>query len=246
VVIFSAALIPWGDGPADEAGWEKTAPFNRVFQDWHAWRKEGLLDLTVPMNYDREAVPAQKLFFDHWIAFEKAYRLRSRLIVGLGAYLNSLDNTEKQLRRALSADGEIRGADGVCFYSYAAFRNARPNGDRPTLDDLRRVLVEGKDAPFAKPAPLPGLARLRQPTEGTLAGWATDAKRMPLDSQTVRVRPADGGEEIKLLTDGHGFYAAVFVKPGRYQVRVPGEGEEQAETVEVVAGRVVRLGQPAK
>src|SRR5205807_9045186 len=125
-----AALIPWGDGPLTEASWERSAPYNRVFQDWHNWRKEGLLDLIVPMNYDREARADQKAFFAHWVQFEKAYPYRCQTVVGLGAYLNSLAGTEAQLRLALSGSDKVAPADGVCFFSYAYFRNGG-NGDRP-------------------------------------------------------------------------------------------------------------------
>jgi uncharacterized lipoprotein YddW (UPF0748 family) len=241
-VIFSAALIPWGDGPADEAGWEKTAPFNRVFQDWHAWRKEGLLDVTVPMNYDREARPEQKAYFEHWVAFEKAYRHRSRLVVGLGAYLNSVADTETQLRLALSGNEKVPAADGVCFFSYAAFR--APGGPKPSLDELRRVLVTGdgtKEPPFARPAPLPALPR--DAKDGTLAGYATDPQGRLLDSQPVRLEPMDGGPSRTLTTDGNGFFAAVLILPGRYRLVLPGAAGREG-VVEVEAGKVVRRGRP--
>ena len=48
------------------------------------------------MNYDREARPDHKAFFDHWIHFEKAYRYRTRSLVGLGAYMNNLPDTMAQ------------------------------------------------------------------------------------------------------------------------------------------------------
>lgn len=189
-VIFSAALIPWGDGPADEAGWEQTAPYSRVFQDWHAWRREGLLDVTVPMNYNDHARDDHRRFFANWLSFERGHRYRAQLIVGLGAYRNTLENTLTQVRLALEGTETAPPADGVCFFSYAAFRRA----GGPTLADLKRVLVGDQQgsAPFARPAPLPKLARLDKPTEGTLAGFATDAQGRPLDAQEVKVEQVDG------------------------------------------------------
>jgi uncharacterized lipoprotein YddW (UPF0748 family) len=238
-VMLSAALIPWGDGPADEAGWEKTAPYNRVFQNWHAWRQEGLLDLIVPMNYDREARPDQKVFFAHWVQFEKAYKYRSKTVVGLGAYLNGLAGTEAQLKLALSRTDAAPPADGVCFYNYASFYDAKEGGDKPTMDELRQLLTKG---PFARVVPAPVVERVTAPTEGTLAGYATDAKGQPLDSQPVRVTLAEGGPVLELKTDGNGFFAAVFLRPGRYHVRLPGAANEQV--VQVAAGRVTRVGKP--
>ena len=156
-----------------------------------------------------------------------------------------IEPIEAQLRLALSGSDKTAPADGVCFFSYAHFRNGG-NGDRPTVDDLRRVLVSGKagaDAkpPFAQPVPQPLVSRLQQPSEGTLAGFATDAAGGPLDSQIVKVSSMGAETALEVKTDGNGFYAAVFLKPGRYRVRIPGDVKETV--IEVTAGRVVRLGQ---
>ena len=53
-IIVSAAVIPWGAPPAGERDFADTAPMQRVFQDWHAWLNDGLIDIAVPMNYARE------------------------------------------------------------------------------------------------------------------------------------------------------------------------------------------------
>jgi uncharacterized lipoprotein YddW (UPF0748 family) len=235
--MFSAALIPWGDGPRTEADWVKSAPHSRVFQDWHNWRKEGLLDLTVPMNYDRQHDKNQKAFYAHWVGFEKAHRYRSRLIVGQGAYMNSLEGTLEQVRLALSAD-KTPAADGVCFFSYAFFRRQKPEGNGVTLDNLRGALVSGKDAPFATPAAAPVVERIQTPTEGALAGIVVGEKSAALDGHEVRIEPAAGGSMVTARSDGNGFFAAVFLKPGRYKVGLPGRTEE----VEVTAGKVTRVG----
>jgi uncharacterized lipoprotein YddW (UPF0748 family) len=144
-VLLSAALIPWGDGPLTEAGWSKSAPYIRAFQDWHQWRQEGLLDVCVPMNYDREQNPQHKKFYDHWITFEKKHKYKSKLIIGIGAYLNNLDDTMAQTRRALEPVNGYH-ADGICYFSYASFKG-KPN--RPTMDELRQALT-GESGLFAK------------------------------------------------------------------------------------------------
>lgn len=227
-VLFSAALIPWGDGPADEASFMKSAPYVRVFQDWHAWRKEGLLDLTVPMNYDRQAREDQRAFFAHWVNFEKAYRYRSKLIVGVGAYLNSVPDTLAQLRLALADEPGRAPADGACFYNYAAFRH--PAAGKPTLEELRQALVAGPGAPFAEPTALPTVDRLTKPAAGTLWGIARDDAGQPLDSRPVKLE-REGGETVTVTADGNGFYAALFLKPGRYRVST-------GATADVVAGKM--------
>jgi dipeptidyl aminopeptidase/acylaminoacyl peptidase/uncharacterized lipoprotein YddW (UPF0748 family) len=161
-VILSGALIPWGAGPANEAEWKKSAPYNRVFQDWHAWRKEGLLDVIIPMNYDREANPAQQKYFDQWILFETQYKHKSQTIIGIGAYMNTPADTVAQTKRALAAN-----ADGVCFFSYGHFLKKKDGATEPNLTEYRRLLVHengpgGAAPPFAKPAALPVVARLHQ------------------------------------------------------------------------------------
>jgi hypothetical protein len=238
-VTLSAALIPWGDGPADAAAWARSAPFNRVFQDWHAWRQEGLLDLIVPMNYDRDALPAQKKFFDNWIAFEKRDRGRSRTVVGIGAYMNSIDDTVSQAKRALAPLGDVAGADGVCFYRHGYVGPGKDRDFRRDFAELRRQLVEASDAPFARPAVI------RPPDRGpggVIAGRATGAGGEPLDGAAVIIEPAAGGPPVRTATDGNGHFAALWLPPGKYRLAVPARGAALPTTVEVTAGRVTRIG----
>src|SRR5262249_35056307 len=49
---LSAAVIPWGTGPASQADWVRTSAYSEVFQDWDAWLRTGVIDLAVAMNYD--------------------------------------------------------------------------------------------------------------------------------------------------------------------------------------------------
>jgi len=237
-VLLSAALIPWGDGPADEAAWTRSTPYNRVFQDWHAWRKEGLLDMIVPMNYDRDALPAQKKYFDNWIAFEKRYRGRALAVVGIGAYMNSLDDTLSQVRRALAPLGDVAGADGVCFYRHGFIGPGKAKDFRADFDGLRRRLVDGEKAPFARQAEPPTPPRLAHPTEGVITGRATGADNQPLDGATITIEPA-GGAAIQCTADGHGHFAVFGLTPGRYRVTVPTRAV--AQFVDVTAGRVTRV-----
>jgi uncharacterized lipoprotein YddW (UPF0748 family) len=241
-VALSAALIPWGAGPADEEAWFRSAPYNRVFQDWHAWRTGGLLDLIIPMNYDREANPAQKQYFDQWISFEKRFRGRALAVVGVGAYMNSVPDTANQVRRSLAPLGEVPGADGVCFFSYASLRRDRDKSGDADLGDLRKHLTDGEGAPFARPAELPKFPRQSDPL-AVIAGRATGAGGQPLDAAVILVEPADGGPALRCLTDGNGHFAAVGVPPGKYRVAVPVRGAAKPEVVDAVAGRVVRVAE---
>lgn len=237
-IVLSAALIPWGDGPVDEAAWSRSAPFNRVFQDWHAWRKEGLLDLIVPMNYDRDDLPAQKRYFDNWIAFEKRFRGRAMTVIGIGAYMNSLDDTVSQVKRAFAPLGNIAGADGVCFYRHGYVGPGRAKDFRADFDGLRQRLVDGDTALFATSVKPPMPPRLAQPTEGVIAGQATGADGQPLDNATVVIE-SSAGPPVRCLTDGNGHFAALGLAPGNYRVTVPSGAVPKS--VDVTAGRVIRI-----
>ena len=68
---ISAALIPWGQPPSNEKDFEDAAPMQRIFQDWHQWLKDGLIDLGLPMNYASETDARVRGWFDGWMRWEK-------------------------------------------------------------------------------------------------------------------------------------------------------------------------------
>ncbi len=122
----SAALIPWGKPPTNEKDFADVAPMQRIFQDWHGWLKEGILDLAVPMNYAREHDPVVRGWFDGWIRWEKKHKHGRQLAVGVGAYVNTQPNTLAQIERVRRKEGR-HSADGVSFFSYASmFPAAQP------------------------------------------------------------------------------------------------------------------------
>lgn len=112
----SAALITFGAGPAASGSFAGTEPYWRVFQDWERWAREGILDILVPMIYRREHTPSQAAQFDDWVRFsaDTAQSTNRLVIAGVAAYLNGIEGTLRQTRRARAA-----GADGIIFYSFA-------------------------------------------------------------------------------------------------------------------------------
>jgi uncharacterized lipoprotein YddW (UPF0748 family) len=109
-LVVSAAVVPWGDAPAT---FEESAAYRRCFQDWRAWAREGILDLLIPMLYFRETQHGE--WFRNWVRYcEQLKGGRTRIIAGIGNWLNSHDDTLKQ---AKYADSRL---DGVCFFSYAS------------------------------------------------------------------------------------------------------------------------------
>ena len=237
-LLLSAALIAWRDGPRNESQWTRTAPYTEVFQDWHNWRKCGLLDITVPMNYDREHIPEQREFFENWIAFEKAYRYDSRLVIGLGAYLNSVENTASQAKQALSRSAQVPGADGINLFSYAVVSKGDSYETQTGLEELRTALAEFK--PGIKPSWQ--MRRLASPVTGGVAGFlpAMDCVSTVTSIEFQRENSA----QLQVLdVDGNGFFAALQLPPGRYTVRIPAVTGRTAQTpIDVRPGKISWIG----
>jgi len=119
-VKLSAALICYGGGPYDSAGWIYTSAYSGVFQDWRTWLTRGYLDFGVPMNYDSDWNPQQKDWFDRWMTFNKDSGFANRVVVGVGAFLNYPEDTLAQIRRALSSSAGGNRVLGVAIYSYGS------------------------------------------------------------------------------------------------------------------------------
>jgi uncharacterized lipoprotein YddW (UPF0748 family) len=119
-LVVSAALIAYGAGPANEDEWRASRTYSEVYQDWHAWLNEGILDVGIPMNYDSEWNPRQAAWFDQWTSWEKDNQGSRRLMIGVGAFLNYPENTLAQLQRAIAASAAGHQAAGVAIYSYAS------------------------------------------------------------------------------------------------------------------------------
>ncbi len=166
----SAAAVAWGKPPIKESDFLDAVPGQKVFQDWHGWLKEGILDLVVPMNYARETDPTVRRWFDGWIRWEKSHKHGRQLAVGIGAYLNSKEANLAQLARVLET-GSGRQIDGVCFFSYAnpfASRHETLDTTRPARSDAagsaKRMLYLSADAGTPRRAvdqPAPGSAGKR-------------------------------------------------------------------------------------
>lgn len=117
---LSAALVAWGPGPASEADWQSSRAYDEVYQDWHGWLREGILDLGVVMNYDSAWSPRTARWFEQWIEWEKDNQHQRRIVIGVGAYLNYPEDTLFQLRRALAPSALGNRAAGAAVYSYAS------------------------------------------------------------------------------------------------------------------------------
>ena len=97
----SAALITWDRGPSNAAAFSATDAYRYVFQDWRSWLEEGIVDFGIGMTYFEESKQAATL--DRWMEFEKDYQYRRGAVMGLGIYMNSIDGSLEQMRRARQA-----------------------------------------------------------------------------------------------------------------------------------------------
>lgn len=249
---ISAALIPWGQPPDDEQNFADAAPMQRIFQNWHQWLKDGLIDLGVPMNYASETDARVRGWFDGWMQWEKRHAHGRQLAVGLGAYRNTRADTLKQISRARRED-EGRVA-GVSFFSYAVPvlpAVVKPGTDLPAVavtgSDRLAFLADGASgAPgaFARPAPVPAMPWIARPEHGMVAGTIRGAAANDIDGIPVRIKHRRWwpfSNVTWVATDGNGYFALAKVKPGSYEVSVRSAAGMRAKTrITVVRGAVAR------
>ena len=240
---ISAALIPWGRPPTNERDFIDVAPMQRIFQNWHEWLRDGLIDLAVPMNYATETDTRVREWFDGWIRWEKRHKHQRHLAIGLGAYRNTPQHTLRQIARARRADGGHH-ADGVSFFSYAVPQTgaADADGNHNVLAYL--VAGAGKEfGAFKRPAPVPSMPWIERPAHGWIAGILAPVAGTDVDGVEIKVRRTGFGfcrRTRTLRTDGNGYFGAATLTPGRYRVWVADAGAGEATAV-VEAGRVTRV-----
>lgn len=252
-IVVSAAVIPWGAPPVDGPSFADAVPMQRVFQDWHAWLKEGLLDLAVPMNYAREADERLRGWFDGWLAWESRHQHGRRIAVGLGAYRNSPDQTLAQIGRVRKVDGPDPLA-GVSVFSYAV---PAPRADPatgtpapPPGEQLSFLSFGTPDTPgaFPEPALLPSFPWIERPALGAIAGVVSAASREGADEVEVEIRRTGLlHRTLPVRTDANGFFGLANLEPGTWRVRLPGAATAGAEVyVEVEPGLVSRADLDAR
>lgn len=250
----SAALIAWGSGPVREDEWERSSPMVRTFQDWRTWLEEGILDLAIPMVYFRQQDPRARVWFDQWATWSKDHAYRRQVALGIGAFMNDVQDTLAQLKRALSPSPSTRSPVGVSFFSYAspdpsiarAWTTVTGTSSTWTpLDDrLIRALStpsgDSQKAVFSDKAKVPDMPWKERPGLGHVMGWLAGPGGRPADGATVRL---SGPLEASTTADSTGFYGFVDLPPGPYRLTAVYQGRELATSVvvEVKAGQVTQV-----
>lgn len=236
-VVVSAALVAWGDGPQKSGGFRRTDAYVHVFQDWSSWLDDGIIDVAVPMLYKREHIARERAQFNDWLSFvsSKAHADGRLAVAGIGAYLNGIEGTLRQGRRARSG-----GADGILMFAVG------DTAPWSIADNSTNTRV--RHNPFAYAAP--GRTTPKRPNEDFAAAVSTgvsatgtvrfeDTRRQPLfgDEEAPPQKPAtptgsvigfahDGDqpvlespehERLTAPADGNGFFAFMKLAPGEYR-----------------------------
>lgn len=122
--LLSAAVIAGGPGPsASPGGFAGTRAATHMFQDWPGWLDQNLVDFVVAMAYTREANPEHAGWFRQWVAFagELSERHPGQVGVGVGAYLNSVEQALDQIELVRATTGFV----GVYSYQQDSSGTAR-------------------------------------------------------------------------------------------------------------------------
>ncbi len=105
---------------------------NNAFQDWVSWKRQGLLDVVLPMAYTRDGKRARAL---------SRHAVRSpgqaKVFVGLGAWLLKSD---KQKLAVQAKDALKEGADGVVLFSYS---NLATSAGKTVAEHVAEVVSSG-------------------------------------------------------------------------------------------------------
>lgn len=253
----SASTITYGYGPVSiPGGWEGTRTYAEVLQDWRGWMEEGILDLNVPMNYKREHVTTepgnnQQRMYHEWNEFIKDNQYNRQSVIGAAIYLNTIDNSIIQIRKAQAPSAAGFTAVGWSGYSYrtpssVALANAALGPAQRA--ELIRAMTQPSEYDlitppvFAEPAVVPEMTWKTQPVTGHLMGTVKTPEGVPFDQLLVSVYDAETDALItERLTDGNGWFGFVDLAPGMYKVMVDparAHGRHQVAVVRVDAGIV--------
>ncbi len=233
-LIVSAAVIAWGRPPVSEADFANVAPMQRIFQDWHSWLQQGLLDAAFPMNYAAESNAQVKQWFDGWIAWEKEHKHDRLLAVGVGAYRNTPEQVLAQIGRVRTPVHRAR-ADGVSLYSYSSpSSEAQPQvASVESAAPADRMAFLTKEA-FATAVTTPRMPWIQQPKRGYITGRLLAGD---VDGARVSIRKTHWFARTQnIIADGNGYFGFAELKPGKYRVAAA----SRSATVEIVAGRATR------
>jgi uncharacterized lipoprotein YddW (UPF0748 family) len=208
-VKISGALITWYPFNTD---FTQTRAYYEVFQDWHKWMHDHILDASVPMNYFSDvSYPSS---FKGWASFAVNSSYGRHAYIGPGIYLNSTTNTANQIYYCRAT----AHAQGVVNYSYQATNN------EGVSNTAFYTMMSSRF--YSTATNTPSMSWKSQPTTGILKGhtYCTDPSPLPYFNgiKVYKARVVARNDSTlsawTTTTDGTGFYAFMDLLPGNYTV----------------------------
>ena len=215
----SAALIAFGGGPTTEAAWTSAEAYWRVYQDWRAWTEEGILDVAAPMAYKAEHSATVRPQWDQWSEWTKNHAYNRSTMMGQGAFVNAIEGTLRQLRRAFTPSALGNVTSGVIFFSMAnpdVAVTANPfsipagqNTAKRGFAEFASGLTTGRSVDgtqpyedttanpvpvFAEDALVPDMPWKSIPAAGHLMGFARDEAGSVVDAGDIHIERQGGGD----------------------------------------------------
>ena len=207
---LSAALSAAGWPPTGTYPWETRTPYTHQLQNWRSWLEEGTLDLGLTMTYKYEV--SYTVQFNNWIAWQKDHQYGRGVAVGTGLYLNTVPDSMSQWLRVRQPSPLGDHALGIVGYSYGTSSNDGTH---------RRSFVNAAVTEvFTRTASTPFIGWKDAPALGHLMGTLTQVFPCPgtdLDGHPVAL---SGPVNRQLFADGSGWFGAVDLPPGSYQISV--------------------------
>jgi uncharacterized lipoprotein YddW (UPF0748 family) len=217
----SSAVITWGGGPVAPGDWEKSRAYRDTCQDWQGWLREGIIDMAMPMNYFCEWKPNEQLWYNQWIEWEKDNQFGRQIVIGPGIFLNYIEQSLAQIRRAQMESNRKNHVAGIALFAYG-WNNVYGNEDyqkdagmkalprqpyvyREESNDWIFPLLSGKgdytdpvlkekivtEPVFSTPAEIPDMPWKSKPAKGSLMGTVTGEEGRTYDGCKVTVELLD-------------------------------------------------------
>jgi uncharacterized lipoprotein YddW (UPF0748 family) len=255
-VKISAAVIAWGNGPKTEADWYKSSAYTKVFQDWQSWLQEGIIDIAMPMVYMRGFNPQQQQWYDDWVEFASDHQYNRYIMIGAGAYLNPLEDTLNQIRRAQTPSRKGNLLQGQLLFSYAASHQdaeGNPQSNQLTYTALSQPLkstnswgqTSTTQPVWLQPASVPELPWKTHPQTGAIQGQIELCQTICNPMNLTLTRQIGAGGTYQLKTDGKGWFGAVEIPEGVYDLAVnladENHSEDSHKIVTIDPGKVTTI-----
>jgi hypothetical protein len=176
--------------------------------------QEGILDLSMPMIY--RSYETAVASFAGWSNYAKDNQFGRATAPGVGFYLNTTADNISQIQQVRTASASGKMATGVTGYSYKV-----PTDDGTTLPAFYSQLTEPGGV-FQNAATPPTMPWKTDTTKGHLMGYVRDATgTVDFDGAVISLT---GPAARTLVSDATGFYGAVDLPVGTYQltINVPG------------------------